>query len=1821
MRKNRIVDNIVIWSITIILLISTTPLTLADPDVCKDSKRTIHYDIAAIDINLPVNGWGDFSPQAMMYALDNPKALPNVGHIKDDDFKLYDTTDMSVPDKFQPLVLRANKGDCIEINLTNRLDKIHESVQVPFDQGENAIPIEPHDNLRRVGLEVTGLPYNPGTSNGANLGFNPDTTVGIGESRVLRLFAQRTGGYLFRDINVQYPQDTINKGLYGMIIVEEEDSVWIDSITGRNFLNTDPQNSINLNDLIAEPSPDPITGKSVYLGVGASIFAVIHQLPGRPLPDGALLWENVSGNDYRSYAMVMQDEMEGVIGPIEWNVDGQITKFGTPFFPATGLADSTLLMNYKSEPLRNRMGAWLRHRGNIPTQGNTPQSGPAQKVKLPNGKIIDQGDDFCNGGTFNAEGNDYKFYPCEGEESHLQSWPFGDPAVPLPRAYWGDPVIFYVGTASTHETHTYHQHTHRWFHDPDQANLSLLPLPENLIQKSNRLDVQGVGPGEVFKIVIEQGAGASAGTAGDSIMHCHLYPHFAGGLWSAFRVFDMLRINFTDSTNINSNLENGESILYPDDTQEAVLVPLPAKETIVAEQLALTGERKAPPSPRGMPNRTAGIPTLQKPGYPNFIAGKFGQKALQPPKFIVDPDTGIPNNDRAIPTPLEINASYDGLSPGVTLVDPCSGPNHEFGSPDRKPTRIYQPVAIQVPFLLNSKGLFNPEQRAYVERELVSEVRRDPSKLKPYSFRANVGDCVEVYGTNDLQPNPESPTLGLNDGTFHGPTVTNEVSNHVHIIRFDQLGSDGTSVNWNYDISQRVGETGAYRWFVDINGRTIFSHDHQFPTSHQQGGMWSAFINEPMNSTFFKSDGRPLGPTTGNPLIDKLTVSGRNIKGVGVEALINVTVPTKDTTGGASGGGFNISSFREFVVHYSDFTPAFLADPKILKDDFDQLKGFGTPQGPLNEDPFRQDLNIFSSTLRKRPFNPPFSPDDYGADQGITTMNYRVEPFQLRVNVSNKNATQREPAYMFSSRVHGDPETAVFRAYMNDPVVVRLMDGAHEEHHVFELHGHRWLHQPSDPFSFLTDNQASNIGEWFNYELQGNVNMNKTPPGFKKRDRVLLAGIPGDYLFGSPPTSDMWDGTWGIFRVENSLKSDLKTLPNNPNPTFVPGLGLLDITVDPSTSIPPVSAGLISTNTPCPTTAPKKKFNIVAIAKPLTYNDEYKETDPFGLMYVLAEDKVAVLSGIKKPEPLVIRANEGDCIEVNLKNELPDLTTIAKSKNVTFPDGTLSLSSLDPKTLQHFGDAQMPTTVTGLPLNPQFEFVKWPLSRRVSLHPHLIKEVAAVGDGATVGFMRDQTIGPGQSITYLWYADVELGATLLDDYGDLRSHRHHGLFAGLVIEPKGAKYFDPKNPFKEIRSGTSAVIRLPNGDQFREFVPLLTDGLNLRKDNVLIPDMEKVPAEEVEHQPCSPPNAVCFDVEDQGESGINYRTERLVDRVPLALDAAGFISEEIFNIDAYKAFSSKDFGDPATPVFESFAGDPVVVRPMVPADLARVRSIGLNGHVMKHEPNDPDTNIVNVEGSFGVGKSFNYWLIGGAGGEQKQPGDYMYNDRKNSPDNSGVQSGLWGIFRVHPIAGVNPTVKSLTSIEVISPHGGETWLRGATNTIKWAYSGNPGTDVKIELYKSGIFNKLITSSTPKGTGGFGSFNWLIPATQTIASDYKIKITSNSNSEINDTSDHNFAISGPKITVLSPNGGENWKIGTTHTISWSSLGSTGTNVKIELLKAGALNRVISSSTLNDGSFSWTISSTQTTGTDYKIRITSTTNSAFTDTSNNNFIISI
>ncbi|NEP81445.1 MAG: hypothetical protein F6K39_26740, partial [Okeania sp. SIO3B3] len=175
------------------------------------------------------------------------------------------------------------------------------------------------------------------------------------------------------------------------------------------------------------------------------------------------------------------------------------------------------------------------------------------------------------------------------------------------------------------------------------------------------------------------------------------------------------------------------------------------------------------------------------------------------------------------------------------------------------------------------------------------------------------------------------------------------------------------------------------------------------------------------------------------------------------------------------------------------------------------------------------------------------------------------------------------------------------------------------------------------------------------------------------------------------------------------------------------------------------------------------------------------------------------------------------------------------------------------------------------------------------------------------------------------------------------------------------------------------------------------------------------------------------------------------------------------------------------------------------------------------------------------------------------------------------------------------SVKSADFITVKSPNGGNTLEAGESYTITW--NDSIDENVKLELYKGGSFSRTITNSTQSD----GSYSWTIPPSITNGSNYKVKITSARDSSVSDLSDSNFTIEPEDfITVASPNGGNTLEPGKSYTLTWND--NINENVKLELYKGGLFNRTITSSTSSDGSYSWTVPTSITDGSDYKVKIT-------------------
>ena len=72
-----------------------------------------------------------------------------------------------------------------------------------------------------------------------------------------------------------------------------------------------------------------------------------------------------------------------------------------------------------------------------------------------------------------------------------------------------------------------------------------------------------------------------------------------------------------------------------------------------------------------------------------------------------------------------------------------------------------------------------------------------------------------------------------------------------------------------------------------------------------------------------------------------------------------------------------------------------------------------------------------------------------------------------------------------------------------------------------------------------------------------------------------------------------------------------------------------------------------------------RHYDITAITLTITYN-EHGDTDPNGMIFALSEDVEAIRSGSKPAEPLVVRSNVGEAVQITLRSALKD------SKEVDF---------------------------------------------------------------------------------------------------------------------------------------------------------------------------------------------------------------------------------------------------------------------------------------------------------------------------------------------------------------------------------------------------------------------------------------------------------------------------------------------------------------------------------------------------------------------------
>jgi hypothetical protein len=813
-------------------------------------------------------------------------------------------------------------------------------------------------------------------------------------------------------------------------------------------------------------------------------------------------------------------------------------------------------------------------------------------------------------------------------------------------------------------------------------------------------------------------------------------------------------------------------------------------------------------------------------------------------------------------------------------------------------------------------------------------------------------------------------------------------------------------------------QTTVQRWYADplsseadtVNGertlRTVFTHDHFGPSTHQQTGLYAALLVEPTNSKWYLND------STKTPM--------RTRKDGG---------PTSWEAVIETPGAPDANTYREFSIAVQDFQFAYLPGSLSAPKDFtgiETLKGGATapaPGGLSWADP--------SNSIEPPAVNSPQPGPQIvsaGPTAGTTSFNYRNEPLPYRVagpgSFSGGDANATDLSYVFSSNVTrnmpalnsqppfgscigassfqypakaltpgmepGDPYTPLLRAYEGDRVQVRVITGAHMLPHDFTVHGIKWLFEPSFANSGYRSNQSMGISEHFEYLFE-------TPRASPSPD---ASHNWSDYLYmpdASNQKHGIVDGTWGLFRAYKSKVDHLAYLPTN-------------------TNVKPLPKSSKARDYSCPPEAALRQFwvNAESPSSPMVYNSRGVDgagkfpssiiTNPFPLLYTYQSTTPPGGSSTNvtpnSTEPLVLRANAGECVAVTLKNAMSTSAGV-------------------------FGTFSTAAFAANIDLVP---------STSAGITPGLMSYDVMTSSGMNIGFNPFLTVAPGSSTTYYWYA----GQTKADTYGkvsgtpiefgglnltpsDPLEQDNHGLIGGLVVEPPGSMAcFDTFNPqpggYPSYASAwvyDGGTCNAPGKLRHREFVMLTQDDTSSLQWSAACYCAVSTPGQT--GQNCTP----CMTTVENAiaspsllQTAVNYRTEPMSYR----FNATKFVDLDTL----WRGFSDGwVLAEPQTPIFAAARNTPTRVHLLHPGGSGDQQVMALHGHVWQELPYvDNSTRIGNNTKSQWLGARDNYGTNtaysiildenGGAGGRNGVVGDYLY---RTTPANFLTQ-GLWGIMRV-----------------------------------------------------------------------------------------------------------------------------------------------------------------------------------------------------------------
>lgn len=721
-------------------------------------RRTVYADVVAIEQAYVLNRHAAFVPAGMLYALRHDVVPLDAAR------PLGPGNAVLRPDKRpRPLVLRVNEGDCLQVTLENLLDPVWQEeggippelngrVRAHVEAGAGAptsrelvraskVSID-RPRTRTASLHITGLelmplgawecPLNAACGgSGSNVGlpaqqgvvFNPVTAQSVrddflgslakpGQKVVTRWRAAKEGTYFAYStaapVGGEGDGGQIGLGLFAAVNVEPRGARWYRSQVTHDDLQQATRaagaghHAYRRIDYEARhavaggarPILNMLDGdRIVHSDLNAII--VLPEGPGQgsdaaDCKDSSKhMFGSNCGRSFREFTVILHDEI---------HAQQAFAELDDPNNPLHYLKDG-MGINYGASSMGSAVMSTPLQRG-VGVAKNCPE--------------------------------------CRAEEFFLSSWANGDPALILRwdaagrqpvgarypddpsnvhHSYLGDEVRFRNLHAGPKETHVFHLHAHQWVLDASDPD-------------STYLDSQTISPGASFSYGIEFGGSGNRNlTPGDSIFHCHLYPHFAQGMWELWRVHDV----FEDG--------NSQGLYRPD--QPAGPNNDPRWRRLPDGEVAAGTEAPAVVPIPGQP--LAPLPTAAFAGYPFYIPGQAGHRPPQPP---LDMDVKAAGYDAA-----------SGVEPAAADVVNGGLPRHVVTGGTLKTARADAQVRAQ--------ALATGGQAARVIAQRVAA--QDPIALNAF---AAAWDQIEIKPLPHSGTATEQSAMRFHEGTLSAPGLT-----------------------------------------------------------------------------------------------------------------------------------------------------------------------------------------------------------------------------------------------------------------------------------------------------------------------------------------------------------------------------------------------------------------------------------------------------------------------------------------------------------------------------------------------------------------------------------------------------------------------------------------------------------------------------------------------------------------------------------------------------------------------------------------------------------------------------------------------------------------------------------------------------------------------------------------------------------------------------------------------------------------------------------------------------------------------------------------